>query len=244
MPGSSVSAVQIAAHKKLVLVNLILTGKETNYPKFVNQQAINAFGTFAAEYADLAKAYAGMNQAKLGEVLANADIFRRDQNYGLLLAVYEAIPARKVIKLTETYVKMDTETLARRVSEGSFTEVNADEAEQLVVQLVRQGPLFARITHPTEGPAYVEFTDDPEPYRSSGTVDRLGVQVVKLQQMSGVLARMEQQLSTHEAWLKEAIKRDSDKRVQDGLGLGPGMEPREGAANVRGVGSNWADAGF
>lgn len=27
MPGSSVSAVQIAAHKKLVLVNLILTGK-------------------------------------------------------------------------------------------------------------------------------------------------------------------------------------------------------------------------
>lgn len=52
------------------------------------------------------------------------------------MAVYEAIPARKVIKLTETYVKMDTETLARRVSEGSFTEVNADEAEQLVVQLV------------------------------------------------------------------------------------------------------------
>lgn len=50
--------------------------------------------------------------------------------------MYEAIPARKVIKLTETYVKMDTETLARRVSEGSFTEVNADEAEQLVVQLV------------------------------------------------------------------------------------------------------------
>lgn len=42
----------------------------------------------------------------------------------------------------------------------------------------------------------------------------------------------------------KAIKRDSDKRVQDGLGLGAGMDPREGAGNVRGVGSNWADAGF
>lgn len=71
---------------------------------------------------------------------------------------------------------------------------------------VTQGSLFARITHPTEGAAYVEFTDDPEPYRSSGTVDRLGVQVVKLQQMGGVLARMEQQLSMHEAWLKEVSR--------------------------------------
>jgi hypothetical protein len=147
------------------------------------------------------------------------------------LAAYEAIPARKLIKLTETYVKMDMETLATRVSEGSFTQVNVDEAEQLVVKLVgvtsrapqmyisahsfaslarlqvTQGSLFARITHPTEGPAYVEFTDDPEPYRSSGTVDRLGVQVVKLQQMGGVLARMEQQLSMHEAWLKEVSQR-------------------------------------
>jgi hypothetical protein len=95
MPGSSVSAVQISAHRKLVLVNLILSGKvspshvlatphvdpcdvkETSYPKFVNQQAITAFSTFAAEYADFAKAYAGMNYGKLKEFLNNADVFRR-----------------------------------------------------------------------------------------------------------------------------------------------------------------------
>ncbi|KAI5450281.1 hypothetical protein NCC49_003192 [Naganishia albida] len=243
MPGSSVSAVQIAAHKKLVLVNLILTGKETNYAKFVNQQAITAFGTFAAEYADFAKAYAAMDQQKLTEFLTNADVFRRDQNYGLLLAAYEAIPARKVIKLTETYVKMDMGSLARRVSEGAFTTVEADEAERLVVQLVTQKSLFARITHPTEGPAYVEFTDDPEPYRSSGTVDVLGVQTLKMQEMASVLARMEQSLSLHEAWLKEAIKRDSDKRGQEGLGFSGGVDARQEGA-VRGVGSNWADVGF
>jgi hypothetical protein len=51
--------------------------KETSYPKFVNQQAITAFGTFAAEYADFAKAYAGMNYGKLKEFLNNADVFRR-----------------------------------------------------------------------------------------------------------------------------------------------------------------------
>lgn len=51
--------------------------KETNYAKFVNQQAITAFGTFAAEYADFAKAYAAMDQQKLTEFLTNADVFRR-----------------------------------------------------------------------------------------------------------------------------------------------------------------------
>lgn len=72
---------------------------------------------------------------------------------------------------------------------------------------VTQKSLFARITHPTEGPAYVEFTDDPEPYRSSGTVDVLGVQTLKMQEMASVLARMEQSLSLHEAWLKEVSRR-------------------------------------
>lgn len=64
-------------NRRFKLTSQLTSAQETTYPKFVNQQAINAFGTFAAEYADFAKAYAGMNQVKLGEVLSNADIFRR-----------------------------------------------------------------------------------------------------------------------------------------------------------------------
>jgi hypothetical protein len=133
------------------------------------------------------------------------------------MAVYEAIPARKVIKMRDTYVRMDIGPLATRIS-GPFNDVSPDEAEQLVLQLVcpsrfrgtaltfsqvTQGDLFAKITHPTDGSATVEFTDDPALYNSSQTIDDLGILAMRMQGMGATLAGLEQALSTHESWLKE-----------------------------------------
>lgn len=77
---------------------------------------------------------------------------------------------------------------------------------------VKRGDLFATITHPTEGPATVKFTDDPEPYNSSATVDKLGTLGIEMGRMGAVLGGMEQALSLHEAWLKEVGLLGSPRR--------------------------------
>lgn len=121
--------------------------------------------------------------------------------------------------------------------------------------------LFARIHHPSQGPAIVEFTDDPEPYSSAATVDALGVRAMEMQAMGKMLGGMEQTLGVHEAWLKEVrpsglcgvlvhladgfaqvIRRD-EKRPGEGKAVDAPSKGGE-KGNVRGVGSNWADAGF
>ncbi|GHJ87059.1 hypothetical protein NliqN6_3461 [Naganishia liquefaciens] len=240
-PGTSVSAVQIAAHKRLVLVNLIIDGTEPTYPRFLPGNLLGAFNTHASDYTDVARAYTTSNEGRLGDVLRKSDGFRRDGTYGLLLCAYEVLPAHKLLKIRETYVRISLGELARRIS-GAFGDVSEDEAEALVMQLVKQGTLSARIVHPSQGPATIEFTDDPEPYNSPTTVDTLGVRAMEMQEMSRMLGGMEQALSVHESWLKEVIRRD-EKRPGEGKAVDVPSKG-DGKGNVRGVGSNWADAGF
>lgn len=66
-------------------------------------------------------------------------VWGQDGTYGLLLALYESIPARKILKVRETYVRMTLDTLARRIS-GCFGAVSTDEAEALVFELVCPNP--------------------------------------------------------------------------------------------------------
>ncbi|KAJ9093763.1 hypothetical protein QFC19_008202 [Naganishia cerealis] len=259
MPGSSVSAVQIAAHKKLVLVDLIISGEAPQYGKMISGQVNAAFGLHAAEYTALGQAYRELNYGALKRLLENkTEVFRQvrsfvwfpfcalplcgrltrrlptrdaqDMNYGLLLSVYEAIPARRLINLRETYVKMDMEKLASEISVGSFTELTPHEAEELVVKLVRrfalplprtdmfkrasceqvrEGKLHARIERPQRTTvAQVSFIDDAEPFNTSTTVDRIGVEMKSVQDVTGKLVGLEQAWSMHEGWLKE-VRRSS-----------------------------------
>lgn len=131
--------------------------------------------------------------------------------------------------MRETYVRISLGSLAQRIG-SAFGDVSEDEAEALVMRLVSplpsvgiqssrraqkvtQGVLFARINHPSEGPATVEFTDDPDPYSSPATVDALGVRAMEMQEMGKKLGGMEQALSVHEAWLKEVRSRHSHSGV-------------------------------
>ncbi|KAJ9112528.1 hypothetical protein QFC22_006285 [Naganishia vaughanmartiniae] len=258
MPGPSVSAVQIAAFKKLVLVDLIVSGEVRNYGKIVSGPLTAAFTLHGRAYTDLGSAYRDLDYGKLKKVLEkDVKYYQQDQNYGLLMSVYESIPARRLINLTETYVRMDMQKLAEKISKGSFTELNAQGAEELVVKLVKEGRLHARISHPEGKVAEVSFIEDPELYNTPATIDRIGVEMNSIKQMESMLKGLEQAWSMHEGWLKETLRKEKDKsRNFDGPGGPPGRGEQDaglraaveaaglGGGNVRGVGANWADAGF
>ncbi|KAJ9116552.1 hypothetical protein QFC24_006724 [Naganishia onofrii] len=205
MPGSSVSAVQIAAHKKLVLVDLIVSGEAKNYGKIVSGPLTAAFALHGRAYIELGNAYRDLDYGKLKRVLEkDVKFYQQDQNYGLLMSVYESIPARRLINLKETYVRMDLQNLAEKISKGSFTELNAQEAEELVVRLVKERKLHSRISHPEGKIGEVSFIEDPELFNSPATIDRIGIEMNSIGQMEGMLKGLEQAWSIHEGWLKEA----------------------------------------
>lgn len=51
--------------------------QEPTYPRFLPGNLLSAFATHASEYAELARAYVALDEARLGEILRKNDPFRR-----------------------------------------------------------------------------------------------------------------------------------------------------------------------
>ena len=92
-------------------------------------------------YTDLAKAFESRSLAGLQSVLrSHADALRSDDNWGLAGQVEEALTERMVQGLTQTYLTLSLEDIARKVGLAS-----AAEAEAVVLRLSRQGKIAASI---------------------------------------------------------------------------------------------------
>lgn len=51
--------------------------QEPTYPRFLPGNLLSAFATHAPEYAELARAYVSLDEARLGGILRKNDTFRR-----------------------------------------------------------------------------------------------------------------------------------------------------------------------
>lgn len=143
LPATAVSAVAVAAYKKLVLVSLIEKGAAPTLP--VHTADIVARALYpeplledVQAYAAIASAYAARNFEAI--VAMHDPVLRSDGNVQLMVRCVSSVPAFKVKRLTRAYVTLPLAVVAEKV--GLAT---ARDAERLILQLAFEGALVAQI---------------------------------------------------------------------------------------------------
>lgn len=158
VPSSTLSDVAVAAYRKFVLVSLLHVGRMLP-PPVVSSYTTSRLKSYATEYVDLAKAFSASNFDEFRKLAAShAAQFEEHENSGLIALLLKALPRRKIIALTSSFVTLGLEQIASRVELSS-----ASEAEALVLDMVAKGSIRAKIDAQKQ---VVRFLSDDQEDRS------------------------------------------------------------------------------
>ncbi|THG94827.1 hypothetical protein EW026_g6716 [Hermanssonia centrifuga] len=215
-PGQIPAAIQLEALKKLTLVQLILYGKATAPPKYTNPTLIRMLKN--TSYHTLAKAYPQTISSLTATVYRDIDIFKAEQNLGLVQQVIQRAPRWLIRRLTLTYLTLGLGDIAKEVGIESEEEVRA-----VVVSMVESEDINASIS--VDGT--VTFTTSTAQF-SKAEIDKA---VAQAQAQSQLLQELERTMNSSKEYLVKAIKHKDDAWGPD----------EDVMFNTHPGGSSWAD---
>ncbi|KAI9216882.1 hypothetical protein BC828DRAFT_282176 [Blastocladiella britannica] len=164
VPSRAVSAIQVAAYKKLVLVSAIARGSIPTIPKMGPSPVPGAVRAAAEIYHDLVRAMSATD-GRLEATLANHALkFQADDNLGLARQAVTSAQIHALRRLTDVYVTVSLREAARALG----TTGTIAGAERLLVRMIDSGAVIASITHDDSAPVagsddeggMVHFQDD------------------------------------------------------------------------------------
>jgi len=155
-PAYALSAVALAAYKKLCLVGCILDGKSPALPRYVPLTVTRAATHSLREYTDLSSHIENLDaEAARESCSASWHTFSNDGNLGLVKEALRAIPRHKLVSLQSTHSAIPLKNLASRIGVS-----DASEAEALVADMVSSGSIAARIS-PDDGVVRFNYSARP-----------------------------------------------------------------------------------
>ncbi|KAI6657760.1 hypothetical protein LOD99_503 [Oopsacas minuta] len=155
-PSSAISAIQVEAYKKYVLVSLLLHGKLRSLPKYTSHAIERYIRNITGVYNDLATAYVH-DKKPLQEMQivlqSSREEFVKDQNSGLVKQCFASLVKRSIQRLTKTFITLSLKDLSERVG----LEGGPQEAEHYLLQMIEAGEIHASIDQ-TQG--MISFQDE------------------------------------------------------------------------------------
>jgi COP9 signalosome complex subunit 3 len=138
------SAIVVEAYKKWSLIGLVVSGTSLTLPKGVSQSGIKHVKAVSKPYDCVVDAFKTNSIEKLqGEIEAGNAIWQEDNNYGLMVEVYQAFRKFSILSLGKTFAALSIVEIARRTSPDP---ANVDETRAYVSSLIALGELSAVIT--------------------------------------------------------------------------------------------------
>lgn len=171
------SRIQAEAYKKYSILCLIVHGELVPLPasstsKFVSQNIERT----AQPYVELAKAYK-KDAAQIQKVIGdNEDVFKKDNNAGLIKRALKAMTRKNIQRLTNTYVTLSL----RDIATAAKLETQ-EEAEAHVVKMIDEQAIFAKIN---QKDGMLSFLDNPEDYDTMDMVQELDHKISEVMQLS------------------------------------------------------------
>lgn len=139
-PSIAIHAASVEAFKKLILVKLISKGVSASVPKFASGILQRYLRQIVDVYSDLAVVYTRETPQALKQFIeANAAVFSRDKNHGLIKQLLKARTRRLVQLLTNSYTTVSLTDIA------SQSATDPREVEHILLQMIEEGDLDARI---------------------------------------------------------------------------------------------------
>ncbi|XP_034600752.1 COP9 signalosome complex subunit 3 isoform X1 [Setaria viridis] len=202
-PMSSLNAIAVEAYKKYILVSLIQNGQVPSFPKYTSATAQRNMKNHAQIYVELSTCYGNGRYTDLETfVESNAAVFQSDNNLGLAKQVLSSMYKRNIQRLTQTYLTLSLEDIARSVQLDT-----PRDAEMHVLRMIEDGEIHATIN---QKDGMVSFHEDPEQYKSVEMVDHIDTSIQRLTALSKKLASIDENMACDPAYLlKGGITEDS-----------------------------------
>ncbi|GAA5984473.1 hypothetical protein JCM10908_003364 [Rhodotorula pacifica] len=178
-PGSHASMIQVDAHKKLVLVQLLAFGKTQPLPRYTTSTVLQATKVLSAPYVEFANAFRTLDRSKVAAASEKGrDTFARDLNVGLVALCEDSLRRRQIQNLTETYITLSLGGICSQVGMDAAAEKDLKEVETEIGEMISTKQLYATLSPPegtnsSRSEMIVTFSDDPESYLSHETVARV-----------------------------------------------------------------------
>lgn len=190
-PANVLSAIVLEAYKKYVLVSLIVDGKQPSLPKRTATQVARGLKSLASIYDQFAQLYAKYELSATARAIElNQELFKADNNYGLVQECLAAQQRFVVKRLTRTYLTLSLADIARH---AELPDANA--AERIVLQMVENGQVCAQINQADNMVTFLEPAEQFDTTKARLTLDQ-HIQMVQSLTIKVAAADKEMLLST------------------------------------------------
>ncbi|XP_024447980.2 COP9 signalosome complex subunit 3 isoform X2 [Populus trichocarpa] len=167
-PMSSINAIAVEAFKKYILVSLIQNRQfSTSLPKYTSSAAQRNLKTLC-----------------------------QDNNHGLVKQVVSSMYKRNIQRLTQTYLTLSLQDIAKIVQLSS-----PKEAEMHVLQMIQDGEIYATIN---QKDGMVRFLEDPEQYKNCEMIEHIDSSIQRIMTLSKKLTAVDELLSCDPLYLAKA----------------------------------------
>lgn len=221
VPSSGVSAVQVEAYKKYILVSLMTNSKLVPLPSRTTSQALRVLDRLVQQpYIMLASAYANARLDAWHTVMLKfQDALAQDKNLGLVKQLTKRLLLTNIQRLSDTYITLSLSSLAEQVRLPS-----AAVAEAYLMQMINEGMIFASID---QAAGMVSFVDDSEEYDSAQMVRQIDGKIREVVDLSNKLQDKSRALSLDPKYVarteKSLANKDKGERFDMGMGMNMGM---------------------
>ena len=223
-PAQVISQIMIDAYKKFLLISLISNGRVPQLPKYTSRLILNQIKPISGIYHELAAAFVAYDHEKLMSVSHKyQDTFQKDGNVGLVKQLHQSFYKKNIQKLTKTFVTLSLADMATKVKLAS-----ARHAETLIVNMIRDGEIFAsinqkdgkravQVTHERLNHLFilltnendvrsigmVTFHDNPEKYDNPALMEQLTKQMFTCIETDKQIREMDRQITVHPQYIQK-----------------------------------------
>lgn len=141
VPGEASSLIQVDAHKKYILISLMLHAKVISLPQFGNHRLTKTLQKCCRAYTELEDPYRLDDGDTLRKLIErNHEQYVKDYNWGLCRQVLDAHEIRRVRKLKNVYASCSLEVAAEQCCIET-----PERAKKILLLLIKRGEISATI---------------------------------------------------------------------------------------------------
>jgi COP9 signalosome complex subunit 3 len=181
-PAKVISAIMIESYKKYVLLSILLYGQKQPLPSYTDEIVSKKLNRYenCKKYKELENLFSHVNMNSNIQRINKLSSFQTKNNAGLAKQCTRAYTRNVIQKLTQTYVTMSFQEIAKEIN---LTDENSNEiVEHHLLSMIENNEIFAYINHNNGG--MVSFYDNPERYDSNETMEKINECIQTVSQLN------------------------------------------------------------
>jgi COP9 signalosome complex subunit 3 len=220
-PVSVLSQICAEAFKKMMLVSLIHLGRfSADLPRYTSTAVVRSQKQAFPKYHELCNAYQTRNQEELEKVAAeHADIWKDDQNTGLVKQVIKSLVRGNIRRNTQTYLTMSLADLAKSAG------LPEDQAQAHLLDMIQQKQISAQINQKDH---MVAFLEKQQAYDNATALHSLHERLSRSIKLAERVGQLRDTIETSPKYASRILQQErsggkggmGDLDAEDGEGMG------------------------